>query len=163
MEISKITWIDLRLFPGTFHCWGFAAGIFGSHLQLPSIWLNQIVDLNFSCPLYSPLTNFCFFILRRFNVLSMMAVSLHIKSEFLSFCQPWRITDLGKGSAIKSNDFFGKVPEGVGCHFQSKKLYCRFWELKTVFFSKKLIKKSNFRVQGMFFSSSTFVLVVVFY
>ena len=143
MEISKITWIDLRLFPGTFHRWAFAAGIFGSHLQLPSIWLNQIVDLNFSCPLYSPLTNFCFFILRRFNVLSMMAVSLHIKSEFLSFCQPWRITDLGKGSATKSNELLGKCPRGWGVIFNPKNYIADFGNSKQGFLKTCILFITN--------------------
>ena len=41
---------------------------------------------------------------------------------------------------------------GGGGNFQSENLCCRFWETQTGFLSMKLIQKSNFRVQGMFFN-----------
>ena len=36
--------------------------------------------------------------------------------------------DLGKDPATKSDEFLEKCQRGGG-HFQSKNLYCRFWEL----------------------------------
>ena len=51
---------------------------------------------------------------------------------------------LGKGSATKSDEFLEKC--------QNPKIYIAdFGKFKQVFLSMKLIQKSNFRVQDMFF------------
>ena len=41
------------------------------------------------------------------------------------------VLGLGKGPATKSDEFSEKCQRG-GVHFQSKNLYCRFWELSDV-------------------------------
>ena len=46
---------------------------------------------------------------------------------------------------------FRKISKGGWGYFQSKNLCRRFWDFKQGFFSMKLIQKSHFRVQGMFF------------
>ena len=51
---------------------------------------------------------------------------------------------------------FGKVSrggEGVGVIFNQKNYVADLGNFKQVFLSMKLIQKSNFRVQGMFFNN----------
>ena len=51
--------------------------------------------------------------------------------------------------ATKSDEFLKKGGES---HFQSKNLYCRFWELLTGLFEHEIdTRRSKFRVQDMFF------------
>ena len=63
----------------------------------------------------------------------------------------------GKDGCAKSDEFSEKFQRGKegggggGCHFQSKKYVADFGNFKQGFLSMKLIQKSNFRVQGMFF------------
>ena len=55
-------------------------------------------------------------------------------------------------SGYQNGWILGKLPKGGGGgHFQSISLCSRFWNLKQGFLSMKLIQKSHFRVQGMFF------------
>ena len=46
---------------------------------------------------------------------------------------------------------FGKVPKGGGVIFNTKIYVLDFGNFEQGFLSMKLIQKSNFRVQGMFF------------
>ena len=56
---------------------------------------------------------------------------------------------LGKGGATKSDEFSEKLQGGGGVIFNPK--IADFWNFKQGFLSRKLIQKSNFMVQGMFF------------
>ena len=41
----------------------------------------------------------------------------------------YQLKTLREGSGFQIGWIFGKVHKGGGCYFQSKNLYCRFWEL----------------------------------
>ena len=60
---------------------------------------------------------------------------------------------LGKGGATKSDEFSEKFQKGggAGVFFNPKIHIPDFWNIKQGILSRKLIQKSNFKVQGMFF------------
>ena len=57
----------------------------------------------------------------------------------------------GKGPATKLDEFSEKCQKGGGVIFKPKIYVADFGNFKQGFLSMKLIQKSNFRVQGMFF------------
>ena len=60
-------------------------------------------------------------------------------------------TTLGTSHATKSDKFSEKFQGGGGVIFNAEIYIADFGDFKQVFLSMKLIQKSNFRVQGMFF------------
>ena len=58
---------------------------------------------------------------------------------------------LGKGPATKSDEFLKKC-QGGGVIFNIRIYIADFGNFKQGLLSMKLVKKSNFRVQGMFFN-----------
>ena len=57
------------------------------------------------------------------------------------------------GPRYQMGQIFGKFPRGGGVIFNPKIYIADFGNLKRAFLSMKLIQKSNFRIQGMFFSN----------
>ena len=55
------------------------------------------------------------------------------------------------GPRYQMGQIFGKFPRGGGVIFNPKIYIADFGNLKRAFLSMKLIQKSNFRIQGMFF------------
>ena len=51
--------------------------------------------------------------------------------------------NLGAYGGTKSDEFLEKFQWGRGDHFQSKNLYCRFWELQTGLFEREIDTKST--------------------
>ena len=60
---------------------------------------------------------------------------------------------LGKGGATKSDEFLEKCQKGGGVIFNPKIYIADFGKFEQGFLIMKSIQNSNFRVQGMYFST----------